>query len=58
MSIVKPYSLLVELPGRVLGNLESLLLLATRLWVSWEFLKSGWLKIASWQNTLFLFRNE
>lgn len=58
MSILKFYSLLVELPGRLLGNLESLLLLVTRLWVSWEFLKSGWLKIASWQNTVFLFRNE
>jgi putative oxidoreductase len=26
--------------------------------VSWEFLKSGWLKITSWQNTVFLFQNE
>lgn len=58
MSIVKLYNLLVELPARLLGNLESLLLLAARLWVSWEFLKSGWLKITSWQNTVFLFQNE
>src|SRR5262245_4013024 len=58
MSTAKLHDLLVELPGRVLGNLESLLLLATRLWVSWEFLKSGWLKITSWQNTVFLFHNE
>jgi len=58
MSIVKLYNLLVELPARLLGNLESLLLLTTRLWVSWEFLKSGWLKITSWQNTVFLFQNE
>jgi putative oxidoreductase len=58
MSIVKLYSLLVELPGRLLGNLESLLLLATRVWVSSEFLQSGWLKITSWQNTVFLFENE
>jgi putative oxidoreductase len=58
MSIATPYRLLVELPGRLLGNLESLFLFATRVWVSWEFLKSGWLKITSWQNTLFLFHNE
>ena len=58
MSIAKLHTLLVELPGRVLGNFESLLLLATRVWVSWEFLKSGWIKIGSWQNTVFLFQNE
>ena len=58
MSIAKVHDLLVEMPGRVLGNFESLLLLATRLWVSWEFLKSGWLKITSWQSTVFLFQNE
>ena len=58
MPIAKFHSLFVELPGRLLGNLESLLLLATRLWVSWEFLKSGWIKITSWQNTVFLFQNE
>ena len=58
MSIVNLYSMLVERPARLLGSLESLLLLATRLWVSWEFLKSGWLKISSWQNTVFLFHNE
>jgi putative oxidoreductase len=58
MSIAKLHHVAVELPGRLLGNLESLLLLGTRLWVSWEFLKSGWLKITSWQNTVFLFQNE
>ena len=58
MSIARLHTLLVQIPGRVLGTLESPLLLATRLWVSWEFLKSGWLKITSWQNTLFLFQNE
>jgi len=58
MSIATIHHLAVELPGRTFGNLESLLLLATRLWVSWEFLKSGWLKITSWQSTVFLFQNE
>lgn len=58
MSIAKVHHVLVELPERVLGNFESLLLLATRVWVSWEFLKSGWLKITSWPTTVFLFQNE
>ena len=58
MSIAKLHDLFVEMPGRLLGNFESALLLATRIWVSWEFLKSGWLKITSWQNTVFLFQNE
>jgi putative oxidoreductase len=58
MSIAKLHYLLVELPERLFGTFASLLLLATRLWVSWEFLKSGWLKITSWQSTVFLFQNE
>jgi len=58
MSIANLHTLLVELPARVLGHLASPLLLGTRLWVSWEFLKSGWIKITSWQTTVFLFQNE
>lgn len=34
------------------------LLLGTRLYVSWQFLVSGWLKLQDWDNTLFLFREE
>jgi putative oxidoreductase len=41
-----------------LGYLASPLLLATRLYVSWQFLKSGWLKFSSWQTTLLLFNYE
>jgi putative oxidoreductase len=37
---------------------RALLLLGTRLWVSWQFLKSGWLKLTTWDVTLELFRNE
>jgi putative oxidoreductase len=44
--------------GRGLDHLRSLLLLGTRLWVSWQFLKSGWLKVTSWDVTLELFRSE
>lgn len=48
----------VVLPATVLNALQTLFALATRLWLSWQFLKSGWLKITSWENTLFLFREE
>jgi putative oxidoreductase len=58
MTIARLYELLVELPARALGALASPLLLLTRLWVSWEFLKSGWLKLTNWQSTVFLFQNE
>ena len=38
--------------------LESPLLLALRVWVAWQFLKSGWLKISNWESTLYLFQDE
>jgi putative oxidoreductase len=44
--------------GRGLDHLRPLLLLGTRLFVSWQFLKSGWLKLTSWDITLELFRSE
>lgn len=44
--------------ARALDRLQSLLLLATRFYVGWQFTKSGWLKISSWDTTLGLFRDE
>ena len=44
--------------GRGLDRLRSLLLLGTRLWVSWQFLNSGWLKLTHLGFTLELFRYE
>jgi putative oxidoreductase len=44
--------------GRGLDRLRSLLLLGTRLWVSWQFLASGWLKVTNWDSTVELFRSE
>jgi len=43
---------------RVARPIEPLLLLATRVYVSWQFLKSGWLKLADWETTRFLFEEE
>jgi putative oxidoreductase len=44
--------------GRALDHLQSPLLLVARCYVSWQFLKSGWLKVTSWESTLYLFRDE
>ena len=44
--------------GRALDYLQSPFLLATRCYVAWQFWKSGWLKISSWETTLGLFRDE
>jgi putative oxidoreductase len=44
--------------ARGLDHLRPLLLLGTRLWVSWQFLNSGWLKLTTWDTTLELFRSE
>jgi putative oxidoreductase len=41
-----------------LDSLQPLFALATRLWVSWQFLKSGILKAQDWESTLFLFQEE
>jgi putative oxidoreductase len=44
--------------ARFFNPLQPLLLLGLRLWVSWQFLKSGWLKLGDWDSTLFLFQEE
>jgi putative oxidoreductase len=46
------------LADRVTAPLQSLLLLGTRIYVSWQFLVSGWLKLQDWDTTLFLFQEE
>ena len=44
--------------SRALDNLQSLFALATRLYVGWVFLKSGYLKISAWETTVSLFKDE
>ncbi|MFL6618535.1 MAG: DoxX family protein [Povalibacter sp.] len=34
------------------------LALLSRLYVSWVFLKSGWLKVSDWETTKYLFHDE
>jgi putative oxidoreductase len=48
----------LELLAGAADALQPLFLLATRWYVSWQFLQSGWLKVTSWESTLDLFRSE
>jgi putative oxidoreductase len=47
-----------RVPASALDWLQSPFALALRLYVSWQFLKSGLVKIESWDSTLWLFENE
>ena len=55
---LKTLTRLHDLLAQGLNALQPVLLLATRWYVSWQFLKSGWLKVTAWQSTLDLFREE
>ncbi|MGO9514723.1 MAG: DoxX family protein [Steroidobacteraceae bacterium] len=44
--------------ARLLNPLQSLFALGARWYVSWQFWKSGYIKITNWQSTLYLFENE
>lgn len=52
--ILRPHAAL----ERGLDSVRPWLLAAARLWVSWQFLKSGWLKLTNWDVTVELFRME
>ena len=43
---------------RILDALQPVFALGARWWVSWQFLKSGMLKLEDWETTLFLFQEE
>ncbi len=44
--------------ARAADSLRPVFLLGTRWYVSWQFLKSGWIKVTNWQSTLDLFHDE
>jgi putative oxidoreductase len=48
----------LHVSSHALASLYAPFALATRLYVSWVFLKSGWLKISAWDQTLSLFEDE
>jgi putative oxidoreductase len=53
-TLARPYAALV----RALDLLAHLFALYLRIWIGWVFLKSGLLKIESWDSTLALFQDE
>ncbi len=53
-TLARPYAAVV----RALDLLSHLFALYLRVWIGWVFLKSGLLKIESWDSTLSLFQDE
>lgn len=58
MTLSTIYSAFVRVPERVVRPFQDLMLLGLRLYVGWQFLKAGLLKLGAWENTLFLFQYE
>ena len=53
-NLASVYARIVQL----LNALQSPFALLVRLYVSWVFLKSGWLKLSAWDQTISLFQDE
>jgi putative oxidoreductase len=47
-----------DIAASLLSPLQHPFLLLLRVYVSWQFLKSGWLKLQDWESTQFLFEEE
>ena len=58
MRLFAVYHLFEEFIARGARLLEPLFTLSVRAWVGWVFIKSGWLKFSSYENTLYLFQEE
>ena len=58
MVLIDLYVKLMATVTRLLRSLEPLFALALRAFVGWQFMKSGWLKLTTWENTLYLFQEE
>ena len=57
-SISRLYTRVISLCAYLLGALRAPFAVATRWYVSWQFWKSGYLKLSSWETTLGLFQDE
>lgn len=58
MQILRSTDRLNTFAAGALAPFQSVFLLVLRLYVSWQFLKSGWLKLQDWESTRFLFEEE
>lgn len=58
MTLRSTLATVVERSAAALNPLQSLFALALRLYVGWQFFKSGLLKLDDWGSTVFLFTEE
>ena len=58
MSILDVVSAPSTLAARLFNPLQPVVALGARLYVSWQFLQSGYIKVTNWSSTLSLFENE
>jgi putative oxidoreductase len=58
MSILDVVCAPSTLAARMFNPLQPLFALCARLYVSWQFLESGLLKMMTWENTLNQFKND
>lgn len=58
MTLQKSLAAVVAGTAALFTPLQPLLALALRLYVGWQFLKSGLVKLQDWSSTLFLFQEE
>jgi putative oxidoreductase len=58
MSVATSLVSINQRAAAALEPVQSLFLAALRVYVSWQFLKSGWLKLQDWETTRFLFEEE
>jgi putative oxidoreductase len=58
MQTLRSIDRLNTLAATALAPFQSVFLLVLRCYMSWQFLKSGWLKLQDWESTRFLFEEE
>jgi putative oxidoreductase len=58
MSLAGRFARLNDLAATVAAPLQSVFLAVLRVYVAWQFVKSGWLKLQDWETTRFLFEEE
>jgi putative oxidoreductase len=58
MQLARTFDRMNGFAATVLAPLQPLFLLALRVSVSWQFLKSGWLKLQDWETTQYMFQEE
>lgn len=56
--LLRLHQLLTNVDGIILSYIRAIAELGLRVFVSWQFLKAGWIKLQDWPSTLALFNEE